>query len=189
MHQQVRPAGVAYGECWCGCGEKTNLAPSTNRTRGWVAGEPVRYLHGHYAREAGGGGKGWPTRYVVAANGCWRWAGTKFSNGYGFFFKDGKRTLAHRAMYELHVGPIPRGMQIDHVRERGCMYRDCVNPAHLEPVTGFENVHRGRATRLTPEIVEQIRHAPGLQREIAKRFGIPTPYVSMIRSGKRRANG
>jgi hypothetical protein len=48
---------------------------------------------------------------------------------------------AHRVSYETFVGPIPQGLQIDHL----CRVRNCVNPQHLEPVTGVENVRRGMA--------------------------------------------
>lgn len=46
-------------------------------------------------------------------------------------------------MYEAFVGPIPDGLQIDHL----CRVRHCVNPAHLEPVTIAENVRRGAAAQ------------------------------------------
>lgn len=46
---------------------------------------------------------------------------------------------AHRFSYEILVGPIPEGMELDHL----CKNRRCVNPAHLEPVTHHENLIRG----------------------------------------------
>ncbi len=46
---------------------------------------------------------------------------------------------AHRFAYELLVGPIPDGLVIDHL----CRVRHCVNPAHMEPVTRWENTLRG----------------------------------------------
>lgn len=76
--------------------------------------------------------------------GCWEWTAYIDHKGYGVFGID-SRTLvkAHRYSYELHAGPIPEGMQLDHL----CRVRHCVNPAHLEPVTPRENVVRGNAAR------------------------------------------
>lgn len=59
--------------------------------------------------------------------------------GYGALSIFGQRVYAHRFSYELHVGPIPEGLVIDHL----CRNRLCVNPDHLEPVTSQENVRRG----------------------------------------------
>jgi hypothetical protein len=81
---------------------------------------------------------------------CLIWTGAVQSRGYGSVGIGGGRTgLAHRVSYELNVGPIPPGLQIDHVKDRGCHSRRCINPAHLEPVTPRENVNRtghGRQT-------------------------------------------
>jgi hypothetical protein len=74
---------------------------------------------------------------------CWIWEGSVSPNGYGEFWLDGVKQFAHRVAYKLFVGPIPEGLQVDHVRERGCVNRNCVNPAHLEPVAQRENLLRG----------------------------------------------
>lgn len=74
-------------------------------------------------------------------SGCWIWTGALTTNGYGQV-RWGDRTLrAYRLVYELLVGPIPDGLQLDHL----CRNRRCVNPAHLEPVTQWENWARGMA--------------------------------------------
>jgi len=72
--------------------------------------------------------------------GCWLWSGALSANGYGHVFHSGKRRRAHRLVYDLMVGKIPPGLQIDHL----CRVRSCVNPEHMEPVTGRTNVLRGK---------------------------------------------
>lgn len=71
---------------------------------------------------------------------CWPWTATIDRYGYGTFWL-GRKVGAHRAAYELTRGPIPAGMDIDHL----CRNRACVNPDHLEPVTRRVNVLRGAA--------------------------------------------
>lgn len=80
-------------------------------------------------------------RFVVAENGCWLWTAAKTNGGYGRFPWRCKTVLAHRFAYETLVGRIPDGLHIDHL----CRQRDCVNPAHMEPVTQWENTRRGLA--------------------------------------------
>lgn len=76
--------------------------------------------------------------YTATPDGCWQWS-RPLDNGYGRFWLAGRTRLAHAVSYELHVGPIPAGLHIDHL----CRNRGCVNPVHLEPVTPGTNVLRG----------------------------------------------
>jgi hypothetical protein len=72
---------------------------------------------------------------------CWPWLGGLNGHGYGTqgtTFR-GFKWLAHRLVYEIMVGPIPKGLTLDHL----CRNHACVNPLHLEPVTAVENVMRG----------------------------------------------
>lgn len=74
---------------------------------------------------------------------CWLWKGAVNNKGYGQFRLE-KTVLAHRVAYELVKGPIPYGMELDHLADL-CASTLCVNPDHLEPVTHVENCRRGKA--------------------------------------------
>lgn len=68
---------------------------------------------------------------------CWLWTGVRRRGGYGQF---GRSSSAYVVSYTLLVGPVPDGLELDHL----CRTPACVNPAHLEPVTHAENVRRGK---------------------------------------------
>lgn len=75
--------------------------------------------------------------------GCWLWQGSVINSGYGKTGtggRQGKDILVHVAMYELHHGPVPTGMDVDH----DCRNRLCCNPEHLKPLTRLRNLERGR---------------------------------------------
>lgn len=75
---------------------------------------------------------------------CWEWTGEKTPKGYGrvrvVAAGELHRAYAHRVSWELTHGPIADGLTIDHL----CRNRACVNPKHMEPVTGRENTLRGQ---------------------------------------------
>ncbi len=77
----------------------------------------------------------------VSDAGCWEWTAARDPWGYGKFALKPERgtVFAHRLAYESLVGHIPPGLTIDHL----CRVRNCVNPAHMEPVTVRVNTLRG----------------------------------------------
>ena len=73
-------------------------------------------------------------------DGCWLWTACVNKKGYGQVGIGGReKRLAHRVLYEAMVGPIPDGLELDHL----CRTPACVRPGHLEPVTHAENMARG----------------------------------------------
>lgn len=182
-----------YGECQCGCGQKTNPAQQTERKNGWRVNEPLRYVFGH-KRNLSLSERFY--KYVTPGpiDECWLWRGHIMGGGYGHLAVGEKRHKpAHRVSWELHFGPIPKGMFVCHK----CDVRNCVNPYHL--FVGFQQdnmddmnrkgrhfspageVHPHR--KLTASDVIEIRSlsARGVQyKEIAAQFGISRAHISGI---------
>ena len=73
---------------------------------------------------------------------CLVWIAASTKNGYGRFWSGNGFVLAHRWLYERWVGPVPAGLEPDHL----CRVPACVNPMHLEPVTHAENLARAPIT-------------------------------------------
>jgi hypothetical protein len=127
---------VTHGEvvtCACGCGQPTLPAIRTDARIGHVKGVPKRFVHGHHLRKS-------PVDYLIEDRGhdtpCWVWQGALNRTAYGVVSgPKGTERLAHRLAYLKHVGPIPAGMQIDHL----CRVRACVNPDHLRLATNAQN--------------------------------------------------
>ena len=83
-------------------------------------------------------------KHAAVSDGCWQWAGSLVTQGYGVLRDGQRRQYAHRLSYEHFKGPIPKGLEIDHL----CRNRGCVNPDHLEAVTHKVNMLRGEAPRI-----------------------------------------
>lgn len=168
--------------CLCGCGNLAPIAKASTAARGLVRGRPHKYAVGHSRRVK--------TLYRPdPVTGCWIWQMKPGSRGYGVLQRDGLKIPAHRWVYENCKGPIPAGLDLDHL----CRNKICVNPAHLEPVTQTENTRRGRSTKLTAATATAIRLAAlstAMNRHaIAEMFSTTERNVRFILSGERWAIG
>jgi len=74
---------------------------------------------------------------------CWIWIGGMMGKRYGTFCFMLKQHQAHRFVYELLVGKVPKGKELDHL----CREKKCVNPDHLEPVRHKINCSRGKVNQ------------------------------------------
>jgi hypothetical protein len=127
---------------------------------------------------------------------CWEWLGWKSRDGYGMFDVAGKKVKAHRLSWELAYDAIPDGLVVRH-KCRG----KCVNPNHLELGSVLENHRdmirdgtdprweRNPAAKLTNEQVLEIKtrlrdYYHGLQRQLAKEYGVHEVVISAIKKGK-----
>jgi hypothetical protein len=77
---------------------------------------------------------------IKVSDGCWEWDGGHDSNGYGrFALESRKQGYAHIYAYQKFVGPVPKGLELDHT----CRNPGCCNPKHLEAVSHRINANRG----------------------------------------------
>jgi hypothetical protein len=79
----------------------------------------------------------WPKVHKTET--CWLWTAAHIPLGYGMFWNGHRLMCAHQFAYELLVGPVPDGSELDHL----CRTPACVRPDHLEPVTHRVNMQRG----------------------------------------------
>lgn len=78
--------------------------------------------------------------YYSNPSSCWLWQRAKLAGRqYGWVWANKRYNLAHKFLYELFIGKVPRGLELDHL----CREQRCVNPSHLEPVTHRVNMSRG----------------------------------------------
>ena len=80
---------------------------------------------------------------------CWEFTGSLLPTGYGHMDYQARKYYTHRVSYEHHNGPIPGGMEVDHI----CCNNSCCNPDHLDLVTPSEN----KALGATPHFLPRFR--------------------------------
>ena len=172
------------GLCMCGCGGKAPIATISDRKHGRVAGRPMKFIHNHHTRKSG-------VPYLVEDRGyktpCWIWQRYKDEYGYGKITVDGVGYQSHRHYYAMEKGPIPTGLQVDHL----CFVPSCVNPDHLEAVTHIENSRRRRYVLLTEDkipIIKQLREWGATYETIAPIFGVKPITIYAACAGRNWKN-
>lgn len=165
------------------CGEKATRRGMCNRCRR----REDRYGETTDPRER----RFWAQVDKRGAAECWPWTGYIMRNGYGSFGMRGTR-LAHRIAYQYAVGQIPEGRVLDHLCHTrdpqcadtvNCPHRRCCNPAHLEPVTRFENIARGRGGDSWGYVPDPI---PARPVQLALTFCVNGCAKPIYKSGKCR---
>jgi HNH endonuclease len=90
---------------------------------------------------------------VHPVTGCWVVRPLRIRKG---MKPDGYRSMpvpgggyraCHLVVHELLIGAIPAGHQVDHVFTRGCRFKACCRPDHLEAVTKAVNIARSNACK------------------------------------------
>jgi hypothetical protein len=123
--------------------------------------------------------------FVDRKTGCWLWQGVTDNDGYGRF----ANTAAHRYMYELIIGPIPKGKELDHFE---CDREGCVNPFHCKPVTHKQNCQRQcsghvvtkkRAHQIRRDWFREARRPRGSKLVFAKKYNISRQVLYNIIDG------
>jgi hypothetical protein len=174
---------IPVGFCQCGCGQRTAIAHKNYPERGWVKGQPLKFLPNHrqLLERINLDDVHWTVEDRGYKTPCWIWQRNVLKGtGYGHVHKK----PAHLALYEHRVGPVPEGLELDHL----CRVRACVNPEHLEPVTHTENMRRASWTKLTIEKAREVRDliaAGYVSRVVAEMSGVHRSTVNQIRRGSQ----
>lgn len=130
---------------------------------------------------------------VERTNTCWLWHGIIQPNGYGYFTYNRKNYYAHRFVWLLTYGELPKL----HVLHK-CDIRNCVNPNHLFEGTAKDNLWDAmKKKRFSPrflksfteeqaeEIKQKYKTGKYTHLQLAKEYGLSRPVVGKIINNKR----
>lgn len=101
------------------------------------------------------------SKLVEDENGCWVYTGGRRGKHYGNYWMNGENRYAHRAAYDLFIGPIPKDGFIHH----RCSNKLCCNPEHLQCTTWNDNL----AEMLSRQSL--VRRIKKLEAELAQMRG------------------
>jgi len=102
---------------------------------------------------------------TIEPNGCWQFNGVLNGHGYGMMETNHYNEMAHRASYKAFIGPIPKGMIVDHTCHDPalchlglqCPHRRCLNPNHLTVTTRKHNSSRSRRYFPPMEVIMAVK--------------------------------
>jgi HNH endonuclease len=169
---EVRIRKRIMWRCVCDCGGEilchSNHIKSSDRTSCGCTG-PNDHIRDFIAENANN-------------SGCWEWPGAQDKDGYCRTKLSGRTAIAHRAVYTIAKGEIPKGLNLLH----RCDNPPCCNPDHLFPGTQKQNCEDAKAkdrhsrgerngvSKLTDDDVRFIRANAAImsQMDLARRFNI-----------------
>ncbi|HXL20105.1 MAG TPA: hypothetical protein VN961_21530 [Streptosporangiaceae bacterium] len=192
---------VPYGYCHCRCGGRTSIAKGTDSRRGWIKGQPVRFILGHSRIDR----RDCSERFweQVDKNGpivrpelgpCWLWIGYRDQDGYGVSRVNGRRRATHVALELAGYFILFKGLEALH----RCDNCQCIRPDHLKidtkPANIADKVAKGRQARgehiaeakLDPEKAREVRalYQRGVlgrgYEALARRFGVSQSTIWRI---------
>tara|TARA_S200002703_G_scaffold127617_1_gene114269 strand:- start:876 stop:1298 length:423 start_codon:yes stop_codon:yes gene_type:complete len=123
---------------------------------------------------------------VVKTKGCWSWLGFINGDGYGLLSWQMKKFTAHRVSYELHVGPIGKGLHVLH----DCDNASCTNPKHLRLGTHRDNMDdilkRGNCLKkLTLDNIDFIQSSSLPVKQLAEMFNCSVQNIYYYKKRKQ----
>jgi hypothetical protein len=188
---------IPYGYCHCRCGGLTTIAKKNDPHKGWIKGEPIRFIGGHNMRKELATTFWSQVDRTTTPDGCWLFTGDRTPEGYGRIWVNGKTRLAHHIVLEFAGRVVPDGLQVNHL----CDNPPCVRLDHLvfgtsqddadDRVLSGRHAHgeRGGSAKLTDALALEILalYQHGVRghgyRVLAKRFGVAIRTIRNVLRG------